>query len=731
MNLKIQTIGIISILLLTACFTAVAENKEDEQIIITYNFTEPSFKTVEIDNCNYHRITMPDTYQIGIPNQPNIPMKAARILLPQKTTYTDVQVTGEKTEIEGNYHIEPCGEAITFSTMRSSVHTIIPDEKIYSSSEPFPGKTHDIVGVQSFRGYSILVLNLYPVQYIPASGKISYYTSFKIKVTTEPTEGVNTLFRNLDADRNDVIKLVDNPENLISYQEKTSYTPMIKSIGTFNENYDMIIITSEALLDQSEDFSFYDLRDAHNLQGLKTGITTVEDIDQLYTGDYLSTKIKKFINDMYMNTHIRFVLLGADEPVIPYTNRLLDSPDSTVGQEYVPTDQWYVNLDPDYYPELCIGRACVDSIDEVKNFVYKTLIYMAGENNDYRDVLLAGETLNTHSFGGDYLDEIIGQCCNYGYCTNGIPEKNYFNIHKLYDRDISGEWSKSDIINQLSQSYSFIIHKGHANSGHCLRLDYPDVYSLTNNQFYFIYSSFGCYAGAFDNPDFYDCIAEHFTVKTSAGAFAGVWNTRYGINYGQSQETTDGPSQRACRTFWDAVFDEDVRAIGQALQISKINLANYISAAFMEYIYWELTLFGDPAVEIKIPDEATPPNTPERPIGKETVGKEKPSTYTTSTTDPQGLDVYYLWDWGNELDTKWMGPYKSGEICEATHTWYTESNEGLSVRVKAKNTVGVESDWSDSFIVKVPKSKTFTHNLYSEILKYLMEKFPLLECFIS
>ena len=96
----------------------------------------------------------------------------------------------------------------------------------------------------------------------------------------------------------------------------------------------------------------------------------------------------------------------------------------------------------------------------------------------------------------------------------------------------------------------------------------------------------------------------------------------------------------------------------------------------------------------------TPPNTPERPTGP---ANGKPGTsylYTTSTTDIDGDQVYYKWNWGDGNFSDWLGPFDSGATASATYSW---TNQGTySIIVKAKDTYGDESGWSDPLAVKMP-----------------------------
>ena len=95
-----------------------------------------------------------------------------------------------------------------------------------------------------------------------------------------------------------------------------------------------------------------------------------------------------------------------------------------------------------------------------------------------------------------------------------------------------------------------------------------------------------------------------------------------------------------------------------------------------------------------------PPSRPERPWGPTTGQYRACYTYNTTTTDPDGDEVYYLWDWGDGTQSKWLGPYASGTTTQATHTWTDKGS--FEIKVKAKDTDGLESDWSDPLPIKMP-----------------------------
>jgi len=95
----------------------------------------------------------------------------------------------------------------------------------------------------------------------------------------------------------------------------------------------------------------------------------------------------------------------------------------------------------------------------------------------------------------------------------------------------------------------------------------------------------------------------------------------------------------------------------------------------------------------EVKEHSEPPEKPQRPDGptEGVVGVEY--TFCTSTTDPEGEQVCYLWDWDDGTYSEWLGPYDSGATACASHAW-TETGE-YNITVKAKNLHYAESEWSD------------------------------------
>jgi choloylglycine hydrolase len=134
------------------------------------------------------------------------------------------------------------------------------------------------------------------------------------------------------------------------------------------------------------------------------------------------------------------------------------------------------------------------------------------------------------------------------------------------------------------------------------------------------------------------------------------------------------------------------------------NLLNEIEIG--DHVYSIPALFED--------DNNLPPYKPDKPTG-ETNGKiGEQYSYTASSTDSNGNDLYYQWDWGNEI-SDWIGPIESGADMTTSHTWDTEDE--FEIKVKVKDIYGEESPWSDPLIVTMPKSNNLLSDLFLQFLK--------------
>ena len=117
------------------------------------------------------------------------------------------------------------------------------------------------------------------------------------------------------------------------------------------------------------------------------------------------------------------------------------------------------------------------------------------------------------------------------------------------------------------------------------------------------------------------------------------------------------------------------------------------------------------------PFENQRPNKPAKPTGPSSGKPDREYTFSTSTTDPDGDSLQYMWDWGDGNFSEWL------DTNEATYTWTTEDN--FEVRVIAMDEDGGESDWSDPLAFSTPKNKEI-NQLFLQFLEDYTHLFPLI-----
>ena len=113
-----------------------------------------------------------------------------------------------------------------------------------------------------------------------------------------------------------------------------------------------------------------------------------------------------------------------------------------------------------------------------------------------------------------------------------------------------------------------------------------------------------------------------------------------------------------------------------------------------------------------------PPDAPT--IDGQTSGKTgKEYEYTFNATDPDGDDVKYYIEWGDN-NTEWTDFNASGTEIKVKHTW---SNDGTyNITAKAQDIYGFEGP-EGTLTVTIPRSRA----IYYPLHLWFLERFPLLE----
>jgi outer membrane protein assembly factor BamB/DNA-binding MarR family transcriptional regulator len=105
-------------------------------------------------------------------------------------------------------------------------------------------------------------------------------------------------------------------------------------------------------------------------------------------------------------------------------------------------------------------------------------------------------------------------------------------------------------------------------------------------------------------------------------------------------------------------------------------------------------------ITINSPPSNQPPNTPSTPSGPSSGINKTLYSFITSTTDPEGDQIKYGWDWdGDDIVDEWSDLVDSGTEDNRSHSWDTPGSYNL--KVKARDEYDAESGWSIFFIVTI------------------------------
>lgn len=571
----------------------------------SYDLGTPEIKT----RGEYTVINLPDASGYGTPGQPDLPWKGVRLLLPDGNEAVKISV---ERSAPVSYTLEspvaPIQPQYPFSHMLTEP-AVEPNAEIYHSALPYPQELDNGVVTHFLNGHPIAFAAVSPFEYHPTKNELVYYRQIRVTVDYQPgtrsLEAMN-LLKNDSFVAKRLSQSVDNAAAIPSWRNRET-------------GFEYLIVVDAAKYN-----NWLPLKALYESRGKAVELKTMAEITATSTGADTQAKLRNYIVQYYTANPLRYVLLAADTDVIPHRGFYVNMGQGGESDADIPADMYYSCLDgswnddgdnywgemyeADLAPEIAIGRYCYNTDEEIANFLNKVQSYLiVPVEAELKSAFFAGEWLwDGPTWGGDYMDEMIGGSSAHGYTTVGVPTT--WNITTLYDRTYGAadSWDANDIRPLLSNGPNFVNHLGHSNTNYTMRLSNNQVSASTitnngSNHNFGIYFTQGCYSGAFDNretnPGSYtsDCIAERMTnVPTTAVGM--IAHSRYGWGM---QGSTDGASQYIHRQYNDAIFGENIFDLGYTLVDSKIDNIPFIAnSSVMYWVTYETNLLGDPAMMV-------------------------------------------------------------------------------------------------------------------------------------
>lgn len=301
------------------------------------------------------------------------------------------------------------------------------NKSVYASSSFLP-QLIERNEQQIYRGVANHTYTICPFKYYPSTDRLSVLTEFT---------------------------LVVNFEEIPSIQKDEFIMPSIKK-GIF-DNYDFLTEESSSLDNSPYDYLII-VGEVPNLlnsnvlndfckwkaaKGFKTKVVSTKEIGNT------CEKIKSYIKSERVN-NIKYVLFVGDNNTIPLYHWMAANEQTPIKSDY-----WYGCLDneKDTQADVYIGRFPVNSLDELRNMVSKTICYEK-EGNQYGNkcLLVAHKEFAPNKYQGcceRIRKSIYSTPLSFTYAYGSSPKKGGNNA------------TNTMVIEQINQGLNIVNYRGH------------------------------------------------------------------------------------------------------------------------------------------------------------------------------------------------------------------------------------------------------------------------------
>ena len=704
---------VVGILVLSGLGAVATQYKDFNYEYISISFNQPIIKneeqyiTVEVNEANSYLMNQ---------DKPLIPSYQQTFKYPFGTKIKSVIITPKNIqEIKLTKLISP-----TPKMLQVGQKVEINSDQIDYGDEPYPENwyTYKVFsGIDGQERKIILKTETYPFKYYPSENKLLWASSFDINIEYE--------------------------------------TPKVPL--NYNADYSFVIITDPDFSDKLTPLVNYKIG-----RGLTTKLVTETEI---YGGTYFPAtgrddqeKIKYFIKNAVENWATIYVLLVGSALKFPIRlTHVFIEDDLQYGDELFVSDLYYADIydgssnfcswdsnannifgeynwegrydDVDLVPDVNLGRWAAINDAQVEACVNKDIAYETQQSYSqpwFLDLVVCGGD----SFPGDTNSVDEGEYVNQKVIDlmNGfVPNKLWASLGKLSGYTPTGV---ANIINAINDGCGFVDFSGHGNTNvwathphenENIWLPTPafgfyssNILSLSNTNEYPIVTVEACSTAKFNVDD--NCFNWAFMSNANGGAIGAFGATGLGYGFSGAGVIQGLIGKIGLDTFRAYKLDG---ALTYGEIWSKC-LDRYIDSTMNDGDHKtveEWQAFGDPSIIVS-GEQSNPPAKPERPYGPLSGGIGVTLTYSTSATDPDSDNVYYMFDWGDGTTSAWIGPLLSGTSGSASKKW-TKSGT-MQIKAIAKDSHGQLSEWSDPLSVEIPRSRIrFTNSiqgtLYAEI----------------
>jgi hypothetical protein len=701
------------------CSTLVSANnviniKQTLHIVddaITVNIPVGAYEIKKINQRD--EISVENYGRLLVPGKPNLPSRIFSVAIPPGAQVRNVTFeTNGGIILPGVFHVVPCSLPRVMSQenpvlYERDLHQYEENYRsVYGQNNPYPLSIGEVAGTGGYRKYNLVDVRITPFVYYPLSGKLMYYPDITVRVQYFFPEGFSS--------KNIMIDSLFCTEQtakgiILNYDQAREWYP---SESVRGEQFDYVIITLDSLTS-----SVTPLVDWENLKGRSVNVVTTSWIDTHYEGYDLAAKIRAFLLEKYPSGEwgIEDVLLVGNRDDVPMRRMAQD-----IGYGEPETDYYYAelslpdnqswdangnhqygeyNYDPiDFETEINVGRIPWSEPATVSHICEKSVAFEQNNDPDFKkNILLLGAFFDETTDNAVLMEYTTNASYNpwmSGWNKTRMYEQNYSLYHMEYDvsyDNVKDVWSAG--------SFAFVDWAGHGSPTECVR-QYPSMADFVNTQTCpYLNDTYPAiiFACACSNAD-----SDYLNLgqsMLSQGAVGFVGSNKVSIGRLNWTSPSSGSSQTMDYYFTSFCTSGNYTQ-GAALQLAlyQMRVHSYWNNLRYETFEWG-SLLGNPDLSMGPVFTSDPPLTPPAPSGPMHGKINKEYTFSSATTDPNGDQIYYMFDWGDGTSHLWLGPYASGESVSAVHSWSVAGT--YNITVKAKDFHGVTSHWSEPLPVAI------------------------------
>jgi hypothetical protein len=332
--------------------------QKSNAITLNYSIGDFSIYSEKINGNDAHLISIGSYFLPNNEGNPNLPGKGHYLAIPNGAIAT-LEILEMETDIIANVDMAPAPQIPLENDDENLYYS--KNEVVYETNAFYPEKPVIISEQQTIRGVNTVLLGITPYQYNPVTKELKVITNLKLEVKYNGGDGTygETRLRNRWWDpilkdaifNSDVLPIVDfNKRDLKAPKD--------------NEEYEYLIISPNG-----EDYLAWadSIRVFRNMQGIKTGIVTLEEI-----GGNNINLIEDYIDNIYNSWSVppaAILMLGdygddADRHII-----------APIYDNYCASDNIYADVNNDHLPDIIFARITANNEQQLSVMVRKFIEY--------------------------------------------------------------------------------------------------------------------------------------------------------------------------------------------------------------------------------------------------------------------------------------------------------------------------------------------------------------------